>query len=135
MRLRREEAVAKLHHGGQLLGQDLRLGEPEGLEREFGDPGKVRIGHRHRAEKNLEIRMTADSAFLQHHKTTKYMDLFYQDFYHFFKEHSISYSPLPKGHLPISLKSLSWRCLSMSPKAHSKKIFYLSRAFVYFPQK
>ena len=50
MRLRGQESVAKLDHGGQLLGQDLGLGEAERLERELGDQGEVRIGHRHGTE-------------------------------------------------------------------------------------
>jgi len=55
VRLRREQAVAKLHHGRQLLREDLRLLEPAGAEGELGDHGEIGVGHGDRPEENLLI--------------------------------------------------------------------------------
>ena len=53
VRLRGQEAVAQLHHGGQLLGEDLRLFEAVRAKRQFGDQSEVGVSHCDGSEKNL----------------------------------------------------------------------------------
>ena len=55
VRLGREEAVAQVDHGRQLLGQDPGLGEPLGAEDQLGDQAEVGVGHGHWPEQDLEV--------------------------------------------------------------------------------